>query len=171
MTSQAGWLLEAIKKVREECLDQLCPPEVTFPASSQQVIPFALVRGTRGYIEMIVHQINGCYEHAAYDACAVMIRRLIETLIIEAFESQGVASKIRTTSGAYHYLGDLVSSILEETSWNLSRNAKNCFPKLKTIGDQSAHSRRFVAVRRDIDQVTSCLRTVVQELVFLAGFK
>ena len=47
-------------------------------APSQCVIPLSVVRGTRGYIERVANQINGTYENGWYDACAVMIRRVLE---------------------------------------------------------------------------------------------
>ena len=39
---------------------------------TEEVIPFSVVRGTRGYLEAITHQINGSYHHGWYDACVVM---------------------------------------------------------------------------------------------------
>jgi hypothetical protein len=59
------------------------------------ILPFSMVRGTRGYIEKVVNQINGCYEKAWFDGGAVMMRRLIETLIIECFEKHKIADKIK----------------------------------------------------------------------------
>ncbi len=49
----------------------------------------------------------------------------------------------------------------------LSRNAKQSLPKLKDIGDLSAHSRRYNAHRHDIDKIKDDLRLVVQELLGL----
>jgi hypothetical protein len=43
----------------------------------------------------ITNQVNGAYEKGSYDACTVMIRRLLETLIIEAFEHHGIAANIK----------------------------------------------------------------------------
>jgi hypothetical protein len=63
----------------------LPPSEGTRP-STQQILPHAMVRSTRGYLERVCFQINGCYEQGWFDACAVMMRRLLETLIVEAFE-------------------------------------------------------------------------------------
>jgi hypothetical protein len=100
-----------------------------------------------------------------------MIRRLIETLIIESFENNNIAQAIKNQSGDFFYLSDLISKTLSEPSWNLSRNARQALPKLKDIGDKSAHSRRFNAVRNDIDKIYPEIRLVVQELVYLAGLK
>ena len=67
-------------------------------------------------------------------------------------------------------MADLINFTLSENVWNLSRNSKQAFPKLKDIGDKSAHSRRFIAVRDDIDRIRDDLRVVVQEMILLANF-
>jgi hypothetical protein len=130
-----------------------------------------VVRNTRGYIERVANQVNGTYENGWYDACTVMIRRLLETLIIEAFEQYGIAANIKSSSGEFFYLRDLIDKCVQEGSWNLSRNCKRAMPKLKDIGDKSAHSRRYNAHRGDIDPLLADVRIVVQELVYLAKLK
>ena len=100
-----------------------------------------------------------------------MIRRLVETLIIESFEHYGIANKIKNSNGDFFYLRDLINITLAETSWNLGRNTKKALPKLKDIGDKSAHSRRFNAHRRDVNKIIAELRVVTQELIYLAGLK
>lgn len=100
-----------------------------------------------------------------------MMRRLLETLIIECFECHVIAHKIKNGAGDFIPLRDLVSAALQETTWNLGRNAKRTLPKLKNIGDQCAHSRRFIAHREDIDKLLPEFRTITQELVFLANLK
>jgi len=160
-----------VSSIEKDCEQTLLPPEGGLEAIGQPVIPFALLRGTKGYLERVAHQINGTYSNGWYDACAVMIRRLIETLIIEVFEKHTITHKIKNKNGDFYYLSDLISKTLSESTWNLTRNAKLALPKLKDIGDKSAHSRRFNAVRNDIDKINSEIRVVVQEFVYLAGLK
>lgn len=159
--------LEAAQAMQKEADQLWLPPPVSKPSRNEMVLPNAVVKGTRGYIEIVTHQINITYESACYDACSVMIRRLVETLIIEAFERHNIADKLKTSSDDFPYLKDLITHTLNEPSWNLSRNAKQALPKLKDIGDLSAHSRRYNAVRQDIDKVIDVLRIVVQELLAL----
>jgi hypothetical protein len=136
------------------------------------VLPHALVKGTRGYIERVVFQINGCYEYGWFDGCAVMMRRLIETLIIECFEKHRIADKIKNApNGDFLFLRDLIDKLLQESAWNVGRTAKQALLKLKNIGDQSAHSRRYNAHREDIEKIADDFRTVCQELICLAGLK
>ena len=164
-------LLQRAKVVKELMPTRAKPPDEGLPSETEQVLAASITRGTRGYIERIVTQINGSYEHGWFDACAVMMRRLLETAIIEVFESKGLASRIKGQSGDFLYLSELVDAALNETSWNLGRNTKRALKELKAVGDRSAHSRRFIAHRQDIDRVIPLLRDAIQELVYLAGLK
>jgi hypothetical protein len=161
----------AAKAIQADIDRELGPPEEGLRSATQRVLPVSIVRGTRGYIERVVNQVNGAYEKGWYDASAVMIRRLLETLIIEAFEHHGAADKIKNPSGDFLYLKDLIDACLREPAWNLGRSCKQAMPRLKDIGDKSAHSRRFNAHRGDIDTLLSDIRVVAQELVYLAGLK
>lgn len=171
MTELAKAALDIAKRIQDEVPKRGIPPDEGIASESQQVIPFSVIRGTRDYLEKVVNQINGSYERGWFDACAVMIRRLVETLTIEAFEHHGIARKIQDPNGDFLPLKDLVTITLNETAWNLTRNTKQGLPKLKLVGDLSAHSRRYIAHRRDIDRIIDDLRVVVQELVYLAGLK
>jgi hypothetical protein len=157
--------------IKKDCEEIFLPPEEGCPSLEYLVISFALVRNTRGYMERVVHQINGCYQNGWYDACAVMIRRFLEILIIEVFETFKIADKIKNANGDFNYLSDLIKTMLNEPTWNLTRNTKKALPKLKDIGDKSAHSRRFNAIRSDIDHIIPELRVASQELIYLANLK
>jgi hypothetical protein len=163
--------VEASKAIQYGAASYGSVPDEGLPAYSQQVLPRSLAVGTRGYITKIVNQINGCYEKGWFDACAVMIRRLIETLIIESFEKHKISDRIKTQSGDFLQLNDLVDKVLAEKSWNLGRDSRRALPRLKSVGDKSAHSRRFTARRWDIDRTLSDLRAVTEELLYIAGLK
>jgi len=147
------------------------PPTEGVRAGTDGVVLLSLVKDTRGYIEKIANQANGAYQNGWYDACAVMLRRLLETLLIETFEAAGKASSIQNSNGDFFYLRDMIDAALKEPSWNLGRNCKQAMPKLKDVGDKSAHSRRFVAQKGDIEKLLPDVRVVVQELVYLAKLK
>lgn len=164
-------LFALVSSIRSDCHDVLLPPEEGCPAAEQAVISFVLVRNTRGYIERVVHQMNGCYQSGWYDGCAVMIRRFLEVLIIELFEAHDLADKIKNPRGDFFFLADLISRTIAEPAWNLTRNTKTALPRLKDIGDKSAHSRRFNAIRSDIDKILPDLRVTAQELLYLANLK
>ncbi len=171
MIDEATYIRDFVSAIKGDCSEILLPPEAGLNASGQTVIPIALVKGTRGYIERVAHQVNGCYGNGWYDACAVMVRRLLETLIIETFEAHHIAGKIKNDNGDFFFLSELIRSAISEPSWNLTRNCKSALPKLKDVGDKSAHSRRYIALRNDLDKLLPQIRVAVQELIYLSGLK
>lgn len=166
---------DALKHIGLTCQSVLLPRIESMTANpvpeTEQVLPMAVVEGTRGYVERIVLQANGCYEHEWYDACAVMIRRLVETLIIEVYEKHKKEAEIQDQDGNYLMLSHLVGKILADKTWNLGRETKAALPQLKNLGDRSAHSRRYLAKKGDIDKVLNGLRATVDELLHLARIK
>lgn len=106
-------IFAAAQAINADVERELGPPEEGVAPSSHQVIMKSLTRDTRGYIVAIAQQINGAYEKGWSDACAVMVRRLIETLIIETFEKHGVAHKIKGAGGDYFFLKRLDRSDTE----------------------------------------------------------
>ena len=171
MEDLAKAALDASKAIQFEVISCGSIPDEGLPSYSQQVLPKSLFVNTRGYLVKISNQINGCYEKGWFDACAVMVRRLVETLIIECFEKHKISMAIKNASGDFLYLGDLIQKMLSEPTWNIGRNARQSLSKLKDIGDKSAHSRRFNARRWDIEKVLTDLRVVAEELLYLAGLK
>jgi hypothetical protein len=131
-----------------------------------ELFPLVLLASTnRSYLVSIVKQMNGCFREGWYDACAVMMRRLVEIVIIEAFERHQIADKIKDAQGNYLQLTDLIACALSEQTLNLSRNVKTELPKLRDIGHRSAHGRYFTAQRADIEKVQAGSRVVVEEFL------
>ncbi len=140
---------------------------------SDNLFPFEIVENTKPIIERIALQASGNYDMGWYDSCAVMCRRLLEILIIECFEAKNISSKIKDPEKNFFYLDVLINKLLieEGKSWNLSRNSKKSLKLLKTLGDQSAHSRYFSARQADIDYLKSDFRNVVEELIDISSLK
>lgn len=120
--------LALAKKLKESAPKSFVPPSEGTRPANEFIIPFALVKGTRGYIVKVANQVNGCYEKGWFDGCAVMMRRMVETLIIECFEEHKIAHKILTANGDYFFLGDLIDAALKETTWHLGKNTRQGLP-------------------------------------------
>jgi hypothetical protein len=142
------------------------------PGSEEDASVFPLTiltQANRGYLISVGRQMNGCFARGWYDACAVMMRRLLEISIIEAVEHKGIDSKIRDSKGDYLQLSDLISSALAEPAIRLSRNAKKALPQLRDVGHLSAHGRTFHARKEDIEAIRMGCRVVIEELLTHAG--
>lgn len=140
------------------------------PIPSNDLFPKEVLDGTRKYIVDIGNQAILCFDLGLYDACAVMIRKLLETLIIETFERYKIADKIKNKDDNFPYLSDLISFLLNEKTWNISRNAKTGFLAIKNSGDLSAHNRRYCAKKQDILEIKQPIRICIEELVKLIDY-
>jgi len=130
--------------------------------------------GTRGYIESVCQQLNGCFRAAYYDAASVMLRRLMETLIIEAYEYLRREAEIKDSDGNYFMLKHLVERAngkAPHAGLNLGRDAKKNLEDVKSLGDRAAHNRRFVTQAIDLRNIQSGVRTTTQELIQIANLK
>ena len=167
--SEAFRLRPDVRRALDPLLGPLAGPRM--PDGSDSIVPRVIVEGTRRtYIKRIVHQANVAYDHALFDCCAVMLRRLIETLIIEVFESAGIASEIKGADGHFRMLDGLITALNHHHErFHIGRNAKRGLRELKELGDKAAHNRRFNATRADVDRLRADSRTAVEELVHLAG--
>jgi hypothetical protein len=126
---------------------------------------------TRGYIERVCEQLNGCFQFGFYDAGSVLVRRLVETLIIEAYESLKRENEIRDSNGNYFMLNGLIGAANSPTGISLGRDAKKALVDVKELGDRSAHNRRYNAVKADLEKVQSGVRVAVDELINIASLR
>ncbi len=144
--------------------------EAPAAAPSVDLFPLAiLVQAKRGYLVTVGRQMNGSFEAGWFDACAVMMRKLLEICLIEAFEANNIAAKIKDANGDYFQLTDLITAALAETAWTLSRNAKKYLPQLRDVGHQSAHGRYYHARKEDIERIRPGCRIVIEEFLHHAG--
>ena len=127
--------------------------------------------GSKGkYLKQIAEEMIRCYDSGHYNATLVLMRKLVETLIIECFEKYGVDADIKDGAGVFYYLSDLIPKYLSATKWNASRNIKKSLESVKKYGDLSAHNRRFLAKKSDIDAFQFELRQALQEIVLTINY-
>lgn len=141
-------------------------PEPDHSGAEEGLFPLSILqKANRGYLTSVGRQMNGCYSKGWYDACAVMMRRLVEIAIIEAFEAHGRAAIIKDGNDNYFQLTELVGKTLGEPSWTLSRNTKKYLPMLRDVGHMSAHGRYYHARKEDVDAVRQPSRVTIEELL------
>lgn len=137
--------------------------------STDSILPTGLFKGTRSYIEKVVLQINASYDAGLFDCCAVMCRRLLETLIIEVYENSNRSKFIQTPKGNFFMFADLLRVFDTDNTFTMSRNGKTGLNEFKKLGDLSAHNRRFNARQEDISRVQNGIRIATEELLHLAN--
>lgn len=158
-----------LEKKKKKELDDLVG-KVRTPKPSNNLFPLSLFENTRRYLEKVAEQAIVCYDLGVYDASLVMVRKVLETLIIEIFEKYNIAIEIQDSDGNFFMLSTLIGKFQERAEWNIGRNTKRALPKIKALADLSAHNRRFIAKKSDIDGIKTELRITVEELVHIANF-
>jgi hypothetical protein len=166
--SATGYILERNSKTSIESKIGI----VKLKKPTSNFFPLEIFDDTRGYLQSVSSQAATCYDYGIFDGCSVLIRKLLETLIIESFERMKIESKIKNGQGFYFYLSDLITELIKKQStFKISRNTLQSLPKLKKLGDLSAHNRRYVAKQPDIDNIKDDLRITFEELVHIIDYK
>lgn len=122
------------------------------------------------YILLIVKEMCGCYDSGLYTACLGMLRKLIETLIIEQFEKYNLDSEIKDKNGNFYHLTILIDKYETTSNWNPSINLKKSLKNIKKYGDLSVHNRRFFAKKSDIDGLKYDTRLAIQEMIMAIDY-
>ena len=161
-----NFFLENSTKVRIETIVVVEP--VLEPTDN--LFPLSIFNNTRGYLVAFATEASCAYDYGLYNSCFFMLRKLMETLIIELFERHGIDSKIKNSSGGYFFLSDLIGKLVGETTWHLTKITREDLPKIKKFADSSVHSKRFAAKKTDIDNMKTEIRIIYQELVSLIDY-
>jgi len=136
---------------------------------AEDILPFKLYEGTRQNIEKIADQINNSFHFGIYDGAAVLMRRLVEMLLIYAFQAINQKDLIRNLDGNYMQLSQIINEAVRNKTLDLSRNAKTYLGLFKEKGDLSAHNLFHLTLRKDLELLQPKFRHLVQELFYKAG--
>lgn len=157
----------SVQKIEEEF------PQVTEKSEEiifgDSILPSALFLGTRGFVESLSKQVNACYENNLFDACAVVMRRLLEVCLILSYENLGIGDEIKDANGNYKQLNVIVANAKGNSRLALSRNTKACLEDFRTVGNFSAHKIYYNARKQDIKKVALEYRATIEELLYKSG--
>jgi hypothetical protein len=82
--------------------------EIALAVTAGVILPedYMMFRGKDNYLREITYEINRCFRNGAYNGCSVLMRRLLETLIIQAHEKERtVAIAQNPSTGRFYKLG------------------------------------------------------------------
>lgn len=149
----------------------LCESDETEKNSSgDSLFPEALMQETsRKYLVRIVQQINSSYEHNLFDACALMMRRLLEILLIHSFEAIEMGDDIKDADGRYIKLVSLINKAKSSPTMGLSPESKTIIDDVRELGNLSAHRIQYNCRRTDIGNIRMAYRALIEELLYKAA--
>lgn len=138
--------------------------------SDDSLLPEILFKETkRQYLIKVAQQINSAYENNLFDACALMMRRLLEILIVHCFESEGIEDQIKDADGNYLNLKTLINKAKSRPEIKLSTDVKKDIDEFRELGNLSAHRVKYNCRRDDIRPLRLGYRAVIEELLYAAS--
>ena len=137
--------------------------------SEIELLELKIFYGHTTYLNKLVLQANKCYEEKCYDACATMLRRILEILLIKSYEILGIEQVIKDPNGNYYLLERICNDAKTNSTLNLSR-IKTKLDVIRNIGNYAAHRITYNTTKKDIDDIKVDLRVLLEELLYKANF-
>lgn len=136
--------------------------------SDDSILPEILLKESRRpYLIKLAQQINASYENHLFDACTLMMRRLLEVLLIHCFESEKIESAVKDSEGNFKNLKTLINTAISRPEIKLSNDVKKDIDIFRELGNLSAHRVKYNCRKDDIRIVKLEFRAVIEELLYL----
>lgn len=121
------------------------------------------------YVVELIKQINCCYKSGCYDACAVLVRRVVEISFIKAYQELGIDSDIKDEKDNYFMLEKIINNAKNNKELALSRT-KISLDKIRNVGNYSAHKIYYIATLTELNDIKLDYRTILEELFYKGDF-
>lgn len=134
------------------------------------VLPDALFSSLPSNVQSLCKQINASYENNLFDCTAVIMRRLLESLLVLSYQKAGIESDIM--NGNYHVtLDKIIKNAEQNVTLALSSNTKKDMALFKDLGNYSAHKIWYNCTQGDIKPHVLKYRAIIEELMYKSGLK
>ncbi len=139
--------------------------------TDETILPDSLLKGTRTYLEKVGQQINGSRHYKIADGCLLLMRRMLEMLILLAYEHKGREAESKDASGWHYPLSHLINHAQSNQIIRLTRASSDVLEELRQLGNNSAHGGRYIARLVEIDKSKIAFRVCVEELLHECGLR
>jgi len=137
--------------------------------SASELIEEEKFCGKRPFIDRLIKQINFTYGNNCYDACAVLMRRLFEVLLVLSYQKIGIEADITNAQGNHLMLEGIVKNAIQNKRLNVPARITKNFDSFREVGNNSAHSITYTAGKKDIDDIKINYRVMMEDLCYRAG--
>ena len=137
--------------------------------SNSELIDEVKFCGKRGYLDKLIKQINHTYSHNCFDACAVLMRRLFEILLVLTYQKTGNEATITKQDGSHLMLEGIVKDAVQNKELGIPPRISKNFDTFREVGNNSAHSITYTAGQKDITDIQINFRVMMEDLYNRAG--
>lgn len=143
--------------------------DTTTIESNSELLEEAKFCGKRSFIDKLIRQINFSYGNNCYDACAVLMRRLFEMMLVLSYQNQGIEAEITNAQGNHLMLEGIVKNAVQNKTLGIPPRISKHFDQFRDAGNYSAHSITYTAGKKDIDDIKVDYRVMLEDLYNRAG--
>ena len=137
--------------------------------SHDELIEESKFCGKRPFLTRLIQQINFTYGNNCFDACAVLMRRLFEVLLVLAYQNKGIEADITKPDGSHKMLESIVKDAVQNKTLGVPARISKNFNAFREVGNNSAHSITYTAGKLDIDNIARDYRVMMEDLYNRAG--
>ena len=138
--------------------------------AEEPVLPSVLYIPTTEYVEQLAKQINSSYQYQLYDGCALLMGRLIEVLLIEAYGHLGSKYEL-VAKGKQTNLNAIVHHTISKKGIRFSSEATTVLTTLQKLTDPSCLPSGVSITRADLSHIKLHYKVLVEELLRAAAIK
>ena len=135
-------------------------PTAAAPSCSE-VIDESRFCGKREGFDRLIVQINSSYRSGSFDACAAVMRRLLESALVLAFQTNGADADI-ANDGRYDSLSDIITKA--DRVGLLNEQILKDLKDVSGIGDYSGRGPMYTFGANDINSVRLAYRNAIEAL-------
>ena len=158
----------AVLQTLDREFGQLWQDTVTIE-SNNELLEEVKFCGKQPYLDKLVWQINSCSGNNCYDACAVLMRRLFEVLLVLTYQNKGAEADITRPDGTHKMLEGIVKDARQNPKLGIPSRISNNYDVFRDVGNYSAHSITYTAGKLDIDKIARDYRVMLEDLYTRAG--
>lgn len=167
-TKGAIEFVPAILQTLERDIGPLWADTITIE-SNNELLEETKFCGKRSFLTQLIKQINFTYGHNCYDACAVLMRRLFEVLLVLAYQNKGIETAITKPDGSHKMLEAIVKDAVQNKTLGVPVRISKNFDAFREVGNNSAHSITYTAGKLDVDNIARDYRVMMEDLYNRAG--
>lgn len=142
---------------------------VTIPECEELLEEAKFCGKNRPYLDRLIRQINFTYANNCYDACAVLMRRVFEILLVLSYQNKGLEADISNSDGSHKMLEAIVKNAVQNKNLGIPVRISKHFDAFRNVGNNSAHSITYTAGQLDIDKIAMDYRVMMDDLYIRAG--
>lgn len=145
-------------------------PRAKAPKQTDEYLQAEILEKMPEYITRLLPQLNGTYDYEWYEGSAMLLRRLMETLVIELYTRRGWTQDVQDpATNEFLMLKALIDQLNGDARLHIQRRIIDGLNKVKEIGDTAAHDFKIRIRKTDLDRIQSAVRLTCERLVFTIG--